>query len=239
MWSCPEKRNRFQFQASKELFYKMQGKKSTQGIMNNAPLPASLSHILEVGNTVFVVVSRVSVCCCWAITSQNHLFPLPFLVYFYFQRMGLWSRAVDRKAFSKPPATLEILGLAGVPFLPHFLCLQYWDLPNTWCRCSGGSPGPFSDPFAMAVKVRGLYTGPAFLLRAIIKSSRWSEALIDLSPLNVTEDVCSIPLPTAPNRQPDLSFRQLSVWGNEEAELLQSPVNCEYSVQEESALNLI
>lgn len=152
MWSCPEKRNRFQFQASNELFYKMQGKKSTQGIMNNAPLPASLSHILEVGNTVFVVVSRVSVCCCWAITSQNHLFPLPFLVYFYFQRMGLWSRAVDRKAFSKPPATLEILGLAGVPFLPHFLCLQYWDLPNTWCRCSGGSPGPFSDPFAMAVK---------------------------------------------------------------------------------------
>lgn len=235
MQSCPEKRNRFNFQASKELFYKLQGKKKNQGIRNNAPLLAPLSHILEVGNIVFVVVSRVSVCCCWATTSQNHLFHLPFLVYFYFQRMGLWSRTVDWKVFSKPPTTSEILGLA---FLPHLLCLQYWDLQNAWCRCSGGSLRPFSDPSAMAVKVRGLYTGLAFLLWASIKHSRWSKVLIDLSLLNVTEDVCSFPLPTDPNRWPGLSFRQLSVWENEEAGLLQSPVKCQYSMQEKSALNL-
>lgn len=35
-----------------------------------------------------------------------------------------------------------------------------------------------------------------------------------------------------------LSFRQLLLSGNKEAELLQSPVKCEYSIQEKSALNL-
>ena len=182
--------------------------------MNNAPLPASLWHILEVGNTIFVIVSRVAVCCCWAITSRNHLFPLPFLVYFCFQRMGLWSRTVDWKVFSKPPTALKVLGLADVPF-PHFLCLRYWYLQNARCRCSGGSLGPFSDPSAVAVVVRGLYTGLAFLWWASIKRSRWSEVLIDLLLLKVTEDVRSIALPTDPGRWPGLSFRLLSLRGME------------------------
>lgn len=118
--------------------------------MNNAPLPASLPHVLEVRNARFVAVGRVSGCCCSAITSQNQLFPLPFLAYIHFQRMGLWSRTADRKVFHCPDCDVRNIGLADIPSLP----LSAYGPKIFQCRrwVQSGSPGPFSGPSAVAVK---------------------------------------------------------------------------------------
>lgn len=123
--------------------------------------------------------------------------------------MGLWNRMVDGKVFLKPPTALETLALAGAPS-PLSLHTRLSRIPST------GEPwGRFLIHVLWLFK-SGLYLGPAFLLWASLKSSRWSGVLIDVSPLTpATMFLASLSLQTR---------TELSVRGTER--------QGEYSIQE-------